>query len=235
MGGMPRRATKMGVAAARPMETFGKAFQRLRGASATVIRVGRLALLACAAALLLGGGAAAALLAPGSDAAATTRRRPPRRQRRRRPRQSARLRRSSPSPGHGWGHGLGLSQWGAYGYARTARLRQDPRPLLPGNDARAARVATVRVLVASKQKVTLASTTPWTIVDASGAKTSLDAGRARARLRRSRSTDSAPAAAAVHREGAGRRSPAARTGASSRSRSTASSWTSSTRSGSSST
>src|SRR5260221_14419404 len=68
---MPRRATKK-VAASHAMETFGKALLTPRGASATVIRVGRLALLACAAALLVGGAAAAALLAPGSDAAPTS-------------------------------------------------------------------------------------------------------------------------------------------------------------------
>jgi hypothetical protein len=98
------------------METFGKAFPRPGDASATVIRVGRLALLACAAALLFGGAATAALLAPGSDAAATTT-------------SATTTTPSAPPPasavstapsvlaftGHGWGHGIGLAQWGAYG------------------------------------------------------------------------------------------------------------------------
>jgi SpoIID/LytB domain protein len=145
-----------------------------------VIRVGRLALLACAAALLLGGAAAAALLAPGSDAAATT--------------SSTTLTTttaSAPPPasatstassvvaftGHGWGHGIGLGQWGAYGYALHG-LAYDKilGHYYPGTTLGQARVATVRVLVASKQKVTLTSTTPWAIVDATGAKTALDAG-----------------------------------------------------------
>ena len=40
--------------------------------------------------------------------------------------------------GHGWGHGVGMAQWGAYGYAKHGvTLRQDPRPLLPGHHARA--------------------------------------------------------------------------------------------------
>ena len=140
-------------------------------------RVGRLALLACAAALLLGGGAAAALLAPGSDAAATT--------------GSTTTTPAAPPPasavstapavvaftGHGWGHGLGLSQWGAYGYALHG-LAYDKilGHYYPGTTLGTAVVSTVRVLVASRQKVTLASTTPWTIVDATGAKTTLDAG-----------------------------------------------------------
>ena len=162
------------------METFGKAFPRLGDASATVSRVGRLALLACAAALFLGGGAAAALLAPGSDAAVTTSSTttttpvaPP-------PPASA----TSTAPsvlaftGHGWGHGIGLGQWGAYGYALHG-LAYDKilAHYYPGTTLGPARIATVRVLVASKQKVTLASTTPWTIVDATGAKTALDAGQ----------------------------------------------------------
>jgi stage II sporulation protein D len=160
------------------METFGKACLRPREASATVIRVGRLALLACAAALLLGGAAAAALLAPGSDAAATTS-------------STITPTTSTPPPssatstassvvaftGRGWGHGIGLGQWGAYGYALHG-LAYDRilAHYYPGTTLGQARVATVRVLVASKKRVTLASPTPWTIVDATGAKSTLAAG-----------------------------------------------------------
>jgi stage II sporulation protein D len=162
------------------METFGKALQRRAGASATVVRVGRLALLACAAALLAGGGAAAALLAPGSDAAATTTTGP------------ATIASATPPPaatnvstapsvvaftGHGWGHGLGLSQWGAYGYAAHGLAYDEILAhYYPGTTLGPARVATVRVLVASRPKVTLASTTPWTLVDATGATSTLEAG-----------------------------------------------------------
>jgi stage II sporulation protein D len=161
------------------METFGKALPRAKEASATVTRVGRLALLACVAALLLGGGAAAALLAPGSDAAATTSSTttttpvaPP---------QPASGVSTAPAvvafSGHGFGHGIGLSQWGAYGYALHG-LAYDKilAHYYPGTTLGPARVATVRVLVASKSKVTLTSTTPWSIVDATGAKTELPAG-----------------------------------------------------------
>jgi len=160
------------------METFSKPLPRLGGTSATVIRVGRLALLAGAAALLAGGAAAAALLAPGSDAAATT--------------GSTTTAPAAPPPagsqvstassviaftGHGWGHGLGLSQWGAYGYAAHG-LAYDKilAHYYPGTTLGAAPVSTVRVLVASRPKVTLASTTPWTLVDRTGAKTTLGAG-----------------------------------------------------------
>ena len=160
------------------METFGKACPRPGSASATVTRVGRLALLAGAATLLLGSGAAAALLAPGSDAAATTSSTtvttpsaPP----------PASATSTAPSvvafTGHGWGHGIGLAQWGAYGYALHG-LAYDKilAHYYPGTTLGRARVATVRVLVASKPAVTLTSTTPWSIVDATGAKTTLDAG-----------------------------------------------------------
>ena len=43
--------------------------------------------------------------------------------------------------GKGWGHGLGLAQYGAYGYARDAgpRLPLDPRPLLHRHDPRRCR------------------------------------------------------------------------------------------------
>jgi SpoIID/LytB domain protein len=160
------------------METFGKAFPRPGDASATVIRVGRLALLACAAALLFGGAATAALLAPGSDAAATTS-------------NATTTTPSAPPPasavstapsvlaftGHGWGHGIGLAQWGAYGYAlHGLAYDKNLAHYYPGTTLGRARVATVRVLVASKQNVTITSTTPWTIVDATGARTALDAG-----------------------------------------------------------
>jgi len=160
------------------METFGKACPRPGDASATVIRVGRLALLACSAALLLGGAASAALLAQGSDAAATTS-------------GATTTTPSAPPPasatstassvvaftGHGFGHGIGLGQWGAYGYALHG-LAYDTilAHYYPGTTLGPARVATVRVLVASKPKVTLASSTPWTVVDAAGTKTALDAG-----------------------------------------------------------
>ena len=39
--------------------------------------------------------------------------------------------------GRGWGHGVGMGQWGAYGQAQARRpLQEDPRPLLPGHEAR---------------------------------------------------------------------------------------------------
>lgn len=81
--------------------------------------------------------------------------------------------------GHGWGHGVGMSQWGARGYAEHGwtfdrilahyypRTRLGPAPAGP-----------LRVLLVSGAKrVVLASAGPWTVADASGATRTLDPGR----------------------------------------------------------
>jgi stage II sporulation protein D len=79
--------------------------------------------------------------------------------------------------GHGWGHGLGMSQWGAYGYAKhgwtyDAILAH----YYKGTTIGPAPVSTVRALLAQKAKTTLASTAPWSVTDATGTKTMLDPG-----------------------------------------------------------
>ena len=99
------------------METFGKAHQAGEETSATVTRVGRYALALGAACLFVLGGLASALLAAPSRGTATT--------------STAATSTASTSAvttspaaavvvisGHGWGHGLGMSQWGTYGYAK---------------------------------------------------------------------------------------------------------------------
>src|SRR3954463_731317 len=115
---MPERTTKR-VAARAAMETFGKAWRAGRETSATVTRVGRLAVVLGALALLVCGGLASAILAAApvssgtatSTAATTTT-----------TVAAPTLTSTAPSvlafTGHGWGHGLGMSQWGAYGYAK---------------------------------------------------------------------------------------------------------------------
>ena len=143
-----------------------------------MIRVSRLAVLLAAAALLAGGGASAALLAPGSDAASGTT-------------TTATTTTATTGDGvsvntaprvvaftgHGWGHGLGLSQWGAYGYA-THGLAYDRilAHYYPGTELGQADVKTVRVLVAEGKRVQLAAATSWTLADATGAKTALAGG-----------------------------------------------------------
>jgi stage II sporulation protein D len=77
--------------------------------------------------------------------------------------------------GHGWGHGVGMSQWGAYGYAEHG---WDYRRILAhyysgtriGTDAG----PTVHVLLLEgRKRLTLASDSPWKVVDAQGVRIKL--------------------------------------------------------------
>jgi len=159
------------------METFRKAFLRPGKGWATVPRVGRLAVVLGAAAALALAGLASAVLAAGppttttttgSTATGTT--------------AAATTTTSTASAvlavsGHGWGHGLGLSQWGAYGYAQHGwSYEQILAHYYTGTTLGAAKVATVRVLVASGKQASLSSTVPWTVTDAAGTKEQLAAG-----------------------------------------------------------
>ena len=158
------------------METFSKACLEGRKTSATVTRVGRFALALAATSLLILGGLASTLLAasPGAPPSTT----------------STTSATSSPttvmtSPassvvvfnGHGWGHGLGMSQWGAYGYAKHGwTFDRILAHYYSGTTLGPAQVSTLRVLLASAKKTTFASTAAWTVVDAAGTKVALDPG-----------------------------------------------------------
>src|SRR4051812_1905984 len=79
--------------------------------------------------------------------------------------------------GHGWGHGLGLSQWGAYGYAKHGwTYDRILGHYYSGTTLGPAPVTTVRVLLAAAKKTMLESTAPWTVADAAGTKVQLDPG-----------------------------------------------------------
>lgn len=168
------------------METFRKASSDSPRASATVPHVGRSALRLAAALLLLAGGLALSILtagpafglgtttsATGSTATGTT---------------ATGTTTTTPSltspaksvlvfSGHGWGHGLGMSQWGAYGYAKHGwTYDRILAHYYTGTTLGAAKVATVRVLLVSAKKATLASTVPWTVTDATGKQATLDPG-----------------------------------------------------------
>jgi stage II sporulation protein D len=152
------------------METFSKASMEGRDTSATVPRVGRYALALAAIGLLTLGGLASALLAasPGPPASTTS--------------STATVTTSAASSvvvvsGHGWGHGLGLSQWGAYGYAKHGwTFDRILSHYYSGTTLGPAKVSTVRVLLASAKQAAIASTTPWTVVDSAGTKVVLDPG-----------------------------------------------------------
>jgi stage II sporulation protein D len=83
--------------------------------------------------------------------------------------------------GGGWGHGVGMSQWGAYGQARAGRtydqiLGHYFRGTELG-DAPAPIAQRVRVLLADGvPKVTIVSSKPFTVADATGARYDLPAG-----------------------------------------------------------
>lgn len=81
--------------------------------------------------------------------------------------------------GHGWGHGLGMSQWGAYGYAShgwsySAILTH----YYTGTTIGTRPALTVRVLLLDGTKqVTLNSASPWQVTDAAGTTEALPAGK----------------------------------------------------------
>lgn len=90
---------------------------------------------------------------------------------------------TSPAPavlvvsGHGWGHGLGLSQWGAYGYAKHGwTYDRILAHYYSGTTLGPARVATVRVLLSSAKKTSLNAIDAWSVTDAAGTKMQLAPG-----------------------------------------------------------
>jgi stage II sporulation protein D len=74
--------------------------------------------------------------------------------------------------GHGWGHGVGMSQYGAYGYAQHgSTYQQILAHYYPGTTLGPASVSTIRVLLADKKKtLKLSSEVAFTVRDAAGAK-----------------------------------------------------------------
>jgi len=81
--------------------------------------------------------------------------------------------------GHGWGHGVGMGQWGAYGYALHGwTYPQILAHYYPGTTLGRAPGATVRVLLAAgRKRLTLASTSTWQVVDGAGNAVALPAGK----------------------------------------------------------
>ena len=77
--------------------------------------------------------------------------------------------------GHGWGHGIGMSQWGAYGYAKHGwTYDRILAHYYSGTTLGPAPVSTVRVLLVQSRKLTIGSETPWTVTDSAGTKLALD-------------------------------------------------------------
>jgi stage II sporulation protein D len=80
--------------------------------------------------------------------------------------------------GHGWGHGVGMSQWGAYGYAKQG-VTYDKilAHYFPGTQLDTTTVKSMRVLLAQSKSLTISSTAPWKIKDGAAAAVTLPAGK----------------------------------------------------------
>jgi len=80
--------------------------------------------------------------------------------------------------GHGWGHGMGMSQWGADGYAQHGwDYRQILAHYYQGTTVAAGPQPIVRVLLASgRKRISLASTAAWQVTDANHTAVKLPAG-----------------------------------------------------------
>jgi stage II sporulation protein D len=80
--------------------------------------------------------------------------------------------------GHGWGHGLGLSQWGAYGYAKHGwTYDRILTHYYTGTTLGTTKVLIVRVLLAQERKAAITATAPWKVRDAGGTTVALDPGQ----------------------------------------------------------
>jgi stage II sporulation protein D len=80
--------------------------------------------------------------------------------------------------GHGWGHGVGMSQWGAYGYAQKGfTYDKILAHYYPGTELTTATVKSIRVLLANTASVTISSTGPWKLKDGTAAAATLPAGK----------------------------------------------------------
>jgi stage II sporulation protein D len=80
--------------------------------------------------------------------------------------------------GHGWGHGVGMGQWGAQGYALQGyTYDQILAAYYPGTTPWQTPVTSIRVLLASgKKKLTLSSRKPIDVEDGDGVDHTLPAG-----------------------------------------------------------
>src|SRR3954471_23128449 len=81
--------------------------------------------------------------------------------------------------GYGWGHGVGMSQWGAEGYAVHGwGWKRILAHYYPGTTLLRERPRTVRVLLAEgKASVVVASRAPFVVRDGKGTRVRLVAGR----------------------------------------------------------
>src|SRR5438034_159245 len=81
--------------------------------------------------------------------------------------------------GHGWGHGVGLSQYGAYGYAQKGVFYENiVLHYFPGTELGAAPVSRVRVLLTTGiARLDIGSTADFKVRDGSGVVHTVTAGK----------------------------------------------------------
>jgi stage II sporulation protein D len=81
--------------------------------------------------------------------------------------------------GHGWGHGVGMSQYGAYGYALHGwKYERIVTHYFVGTTIGDAPTSNVRVLLAAAAKrVTISSKLPFLVTDGNGDKHKMDPGK----------------------------------------------------------
>src|SRR5262249_18070640 len=81
--------------------------------------------------------------------------------------------------GHGWGHGVGMGQWGAQGYALQGyAYSQILAAYYPGTTSGETSTTSIRVLLASgKKSLTISSGRPYTVEDGEGIDHTLGAGK----------------------------------------------------------
>jgi stage II sporulation protein D len=81
--------------------------------------------------------------------------------------------------GHGWGHGVGMGQWGAQGYALQGyAYDQILAAYYPGTTPGQTSTTSIRVLLASgKKSLTISTGQPYTVEDGNGIDHTLAAGK----------------------------------------------------------
>jgi hypothetical protein len=81
--------------------------------------------------------------------------------------------------GHGWGHGVGMGQWGAQGYALQGyTYDQILAAYYPGTTSGQTSTTSIRVLLASaKKSLTVSTGKPYTVEDGDGIDHTLASGK----------------------------------------------------------
>ena len=80
--------------------------------------------------------------------------------------------------GRGWGHGVGMGQWGAYGQAkRGVPYKKILAHYYPGTKLVETRTSSVRILLAEgRQQITVGSEVPFRLLDGKGEIHDLEPG-----------------------------------------------------------